>query len=40
LPAEIGEFEELAGDPVTGFEVTNGAIAVPRSPGLGVSLEL
>jgi L-alanine-DL-glutamate epimerase-like enolase superfamily enzyme len=40
LPAEIGEFEELAGDPITGFEVTNGAIAVPRSPGLGVSLEL
>jgi L-alanine-DL-glutamate epimerase-like enolase superfamily enzyme len=40
LPAEIGEFEELAGDPVTGFEVTDGAIAVPRSPGLGVSLEL
>ena len=38
VPAEIAEFEELEGDRVQGFEVVNGAIAVPTGPGLGVSL--
>jgi L-alanine-DL-glutamate epimerase-like enolase superfamily enzyme len=38
VPAEIAEFEELEGDLVQGFEVVNGAIAVPTGPGLGVSL--
>ena len=40
VPAEIAEFEELEGDLVAGFEVANGAIAVPKGPGLGVSLML
>jgi L-alanine-DL-glutamate epimerase-like enolase superfamily enzyme len=40
VPAEIAEFEELEGDLVRGFEVVNGAIAVPNIPGLGVSLNV
>ena len=40
VPAEIAEFEELEGDLVQGFEVVNGAIAVPNIPGLGVSLNV
>jgi muconate cycloisomerase len=40
VPAEIAEFEELDGDRVSGFEVVSGAVGVPASPGLGVSLRL
>ncbi len=40
VPAEIAEFEELEGDLVEGFEVVNGALAVPKGPGLGVSLTI
>jgi muconate cycloisomerase len=40
MPAEIAEFEELEGDLVEGFRVVDGAIAVPKGPGLGVSLTI
>jgi len=40
VPAEVGEFEELEGDPVEGLEIVNGALVVPKGSGLGVSLML
>ena len=40
VPCEIGEFEELDGDLVDGFEVVDGAIRVPDGPGLGVGLAI
>ncbi len=39
-PCEIGEFEELDGDPVEGLEVIDGAVRVPTGPGLGVQLKI
>jgi L-alanine-DL-glutamate epimerase-like enolase superfamily enzyme len=37
-PAEIGEFDALDGDLVTGLEVVDGNVRVPTGPGLGVTL--
>jgi L-Ala-D/L-Glu epimerase len=35
---ELGEFENLSGDPFSGLAIEKGAIKVPQSEGLGVSL--
>jgi L-alanine-DL-glutamate epimerase-like enolase superfamily enzyme len=35
---ELGEFEVITGDPFFGMAVEKGAIRVPESEGLGVSL--
>lgn len=37
--AEIGEFESLTDDPASGLVVENGSLALPDSPGLGVSID-
>ena len=40
LPCEVGEFERVTGDPVSGLEVRNGEIRIPDAPGLGVKVSL
>jgi L-alanine-DL-glutamate epimerase-like enolase superfamily enzyme len=40
LPCEIGEFERMANDPVSGFEIVGGYSAPPEKPGLGVEVDL
>jgi L-alanine-DL-glutamate epimerase-like enolase superfamily enzyme len=40
LPCEIGEFERMANDPASGFEIVNGFSAPPEKPGLGVEVDL
>jgi len=37
--AEIAEFESLTNDPASGLIVENGALRVPSSPGLGVTID-
>jgi L-alanine-DL-glutamate epimerase-like enolase superfamily enzyme len=37
--AEIGEFESLTNDPASGLAVENGALRVPSSPGLGITID-
>jgi L-alanine-DL-glutamate epimerase-like enolase superfamily enzyme len=37
--AEIGEFESLTEDPVSGLVIENGALRVPSLPGLGVTID-
>jgi len=36
--AEIGEFESLSDDPVSGLVIRDGRLAVPTAPGLGVQV--
>jgi hypothetical protein len=36
---ELGEFENVSGDPFFGLSVDKGAISVPEGEGLGVSLK-
>jgi L-alanine-DL-glutamate epimerase-like enolase superfamily enzyme len=38
--AEIGEFESLSNDPVSGLEVSNGSLQLSNEPGLGVQVDL
>jgi L-alanine-DL-glutamate epimerase-like enolase superfamily enzyme len=40
LPCEIGEFERMADDPVTGHEIVEGFASPPEKPGLGVEVDL
>jgi L-Ala-D/L-Glu epimerase / N-acetyl-D-glutamate racemase len=40
LPCEIGEFERMADDPVSGFEIDRGFSSPPEKPGLGVEVDL
>lgn len=37
--AEISEFESLTNDPASGLVVENGALRVPKAPGLGVVID-
>jgi len=37
--AEIGEFESLTNDPVSGLIVEQGSLRVPSSPGLGIVID-
>ncbi|HEX9445354.1 MAG TPA: mandelate racemase/muconate lactonizing enzyme family protein [Candidatus Binatia bacterium] len=40
LPCEIGEFERMANDPVSGLEIVDGFSSPPEKPGLGVEVDL